>query len=89
MTSAASGEEMFAVYCSSCHGKNAKGGPAPDLTTLAKRNNGQSPAVTIKKTIRGEVRVDSRDPKDMPAWASYSDTSVAEAGLKLMSGSII
>ena len=43
-TSAASGEEMFDVYCAACHGKDAKGnGPAaaelkmppPDLTTLA------------------------------------------------------
>jgi hypothetical protein len=68
MTSAASGEEMFAVYCSSCHGQNAKGGPAPDLATLAKRNNGQFPAVMVKETIPGEARVDPHGPKDMPAW---------------------
>ena len=48
-TSAASGKEMFTQYCASCHGKEAKGdGPAsaalntppPDLTRLAKKNDG-------------------------------------------------
>ena len=69
MTSAASGEEMYAVYCSSCHGRDAKGiGSAPDLTVLARRNNGRFPALQVKETIRGEARVDAHGPKDMPAW---------------------
>jgi mono/diheme cytochrome c family protein len=68
MTSAASGEEMYSVYCSSCHGRDARGVSAPDLTTLAKRNNGQFPTLLVKETIRGETRVDAHGPKDMPAW---------------------
>jgi hypothetical protein len=68
MTSAASGEEMFQVYCSSCHGRDAKGGAGPGLTTLAKRNNGTFPAVMVRDTIRGDARVDGHGPKDMPAW---------------------
>jgi hypothetical protein len=68
MTSASSGEEMYSVYCASCHGREARGGSAPDLTTLAKRNKGTFPTVLVKETIRGEARVDAHGPKDMPAW---------------------
>jgi mono/diheme cytochrome c family protein len=68
MTSAASGEEMYSVYCSSCHGWEAKGVSGPDLTTLAKRNNGKFPALLVKETIRGETRIDGHGPKDMPVW---------------------
>ena len=69
MTSASSGEEMFAVYCSSCHGRDAKGiAQAPDLTVLAKRNDGKFPTLLVKETIRGEARVDAHGPKEMPAW---------------------
>ncbi len=71
MTSASSGEEMFSVYCSSCHGRDAKGiGQAPDLTVLAKRNNGRFPTLLVKETIRGEARVEAHGPKDMPSWGA-------------------
>lgn len=71
MTSASSGEEMFSVYCASCHGRDAKGiGQAPDLTVLAKRNNGLFPTLLVKETIRGEARVDEHGPKEMPAWGT-------------------
>ena len=68
MTSAASGEEMYSVYCSSCHGRDARGVSAPNLTTLSKRNNGKFPTLLVKETIRGEARVDAHGPKDMPVW---------------------
>jgi mono/diheme cytochrome c family protein len=68
MTSAASGEEMYSVYCSSCHGRDARGVSAPDLTTLSKRNNGKFPTLLVKETIRRETRVGAHGPKDMPAW---------------------
>jgi len=68
ITSASSGEEMFAVYCSSCHGASAKGGSGPDLTTLAKRNDGRFPAARVKETIRGDTRLDAHGPSDMPVW---------------------
>jgi hypothetical protein len=68
VTSASSGEEMYGAYCASCHGRDLRGGSAPDLTTLAKRNNGTFPTLMVKETIRGEARVDAHGPKDMPAW---------------------
>jgi len=70
MTSASSGEEMYGAYCSSCHGRDARGGWAPDLTALAKRNNGTFPTVLVKETIRGEARINAHGPKDMPAWGA-------------------
>ena len=69
-TSANSGAEMFAVYCSSCHGREAKGGSGPDLTLLAKRNAGEFPASRVKEVIRGEGRAYAHNFKDMPAWGS-------------------
>jgi cytochrome c553 len=89
MTSASSGEEMASVYCVSCHGRNASGVSAPDLTTLAKRNHGKFPTLLVKETIRGEARVDAMVPKICRFGASRFATSAAGAGLKLMSGSII
>ena len=68
ITSATSGEEMFAAYCSSCHGWWAKGGSGPDLTTLAKRNDGVFPAALVKEVIRGEGRMKPHRPKSMPDW---------------------
>ncbi len=70
MTSASSGEEMYSVYCVSCHGRDAKGVSAPDLTTLAKRNNGKFPTLFVKETIRGETRLDAHGPTDMPVWGT-------------------
>jgi mono/diheme cytochrome c family protein len=74
---------MFQVYCSSCHGRDAKGGSGPNLTTLVKRNDGKFPAVMVRETIRGETRVDAHGPKDIPAWGLE-----ASAGLGIVGGGI-
>jgi hypothetical protein len=47
------------VYCSSCHDRDAKGASGPNLTTLAKWNDGKFPTVMVRETIRGEMRVDA------------------------------
>lgn len=76
-TSAASGKEMYASYCASCHGRDAKGGgpaaPAmkngvPDLTTLAKRNAGKYPELRVQQAIRGDAKLAAHGSKDMPVW---------------------
>ena len=78
-TSAASGEEMYVNYCAVCHGKDGKGaGPAadalkvapPDLTTLAKRNDGKYPALKVASVIRGEADMPAHGSKDMPVWGN-------------------
>jgi mono/diheme cytochrome c family protein len=76
-TSAASGKEMYMRYCAVCHGKDGKGGgpaapalkvPPPDLTTLAKSNDGKFPAAHVSSTISGDVDIPAHGSKDMPVW---------------------
>jgi mono/diheme cytochrome c family protein len=76
-TNPASGQEMFEAYCASCHGKDARGnGPAasamkssvPDITLLAKNNNGSYPSAKIYEVIRGDSALASHGSKDMPVW---------------------
>jgi len=76
-TSANSGSEMYAAYCASCHGKDAKGnGPAapalklppPDLTTLAKRNGGKYPTLRVESILQGRESLVSHGDQEMPVW---------------------
>jgi len=76
-TPAGAGGEMYLNYCASCHGRDGTGsGPVSaalktrttDLTTLAKRNNGEFPAERVKATIRGDLLVVAHGSKDMPVW---------------------
>ena len=78
-TSWASGKQMFDEYCAACHGVKANGkGPAasackvkpPDLTTLAKRNQGKFPynyfyAVLQFGTL---LPTPAHGSADMPVW---------------------
>jgi len=57
------GAGLYAAYCASCHGADARGGSvpidgvvAPDLTVLAKNNRGVYPAVYVMATIDGYAR---------------------------------
>lgn len=80
---AARGRASFNLYCSSCHGKSAKGdGPvaatlktAPtDLTQLALSNGGKFPAGQTYAFIDGRNAVPSHGPGDMPVWGlSFQD----------------
>lgn len=72
-----SGKQMYANYCASCHGMDGKGnGPAapalkdtlPDLTTLAKRENGKYPALHVSQVIKGDTNAPAHGSKDMPVW---------------------
>lgn len=76
-TAPASGSEMYKQYCASCHGQDAKGdGPAaaalkvapPDLTTLAKRNNGKYPASRVASILRGQEQLVAHGNQEMPVW---------------------
>ena len=72
-----SGEQMYANYCASCHGMDGKGnGPAapalkgtlPDLTTLAKRDNGKYPRLHVSHVIKGDANDPAHGTNDMPVW---------------------
>jgi len=71
-----SGADIFKWYCAACHGKNGKGnGPAasdlkvppPDLTTLAKRNNGKFPADYVNRVLTSGIR-EAHGSSQMPVW---------------------
>ena len=77
VTPVGAGDEMFASYCASCHGRDGRGSgpmasalkrPATDLTTLAERNGGEFPAERVKATLRGDLMVGSHGSEDMPVW---------------------
>jgi Cytochrome C oxidase, cbb3-type, subunit III len=76
-TSPVSGSEMYQAYCASCHGPKGLGdGPVapylksalPDLTTLAKQNQGTFPAQRVAQVIRGEVSVKTHGVPEMTVW---------------------
>ncbi len=72
-TSATSGREMYAAYCTMCHGRDGRGtGPAAqgltthptDLTTLARKNGGKYPADHVADVLRSGAH----GSQDMPTW---------------------
>lgn len=70
------GKQEFADNCASCHGTDGKGnGPLgellrkspPDLTQLAKKNQGVLPINRLYAVIDG-AGVPSHGSRDMPVW---------------------
>lgn len=79
-TSPASGPEMYASYCASCHGPKGLGdgpvatqlkGAVPDLTTLSKQNKGVFPKDRVAQVIQGKANVKTHGLQDMPVWGPY------------------
>ncbi|HEV2495716.1 MAG TPA: cytochrome c [Terriglobia bacterium] len=85
------GDKLFQTYCAVCHGKDEKGnGPAapalktapPDLTLLAKNNNGTFPDSRIFHILSNPQQA-VHGSKDMPIWGPIfrgmsSTTSTAQ-----------
>jgi mono/diheme cytochrome c family protein len=76
-TSPAAAQEMYTSYCAACHGKTGKGdGPAaralrvspPDLTKLAKQNNGKYPSSHVAAILEGKVQLTAHGSQEMPVW---------------------
>ena len=72
-----SGAAMYKQYCAVCHGTSGKGdGPAvpalktppPDLTTLAKRNNGKYPDDRVTSVLKFGTKTPAHGSADMPIW---------------------
>jgi mono/diheme cytochrome c family protein len=71
------GAPLYRMYCAACHGTAAKGdGPAapalktppPDLTVLAKNNNGKFPVLQVMHVLENGVDLTAHGSKDMPIW---------------------
>jgi len=71
------GKAEFQSSCASCHGTDAKGNgpvsvqlktPPPDLTVLAKQNNGVFPTDAVYDTIYGSKPIPAHGTREMPIW---------------------
>ncbi len=72
------GKLEYESACAVCHGLNGKGDdgplkellvkPVPNLTVVAKNNNGVFPFDRVYKIIDGREEVKSHGPRDMPIW---------------------
>lgn len=80
------GKQLYARYCSACHGEGGKGDgvvsqfmrPKPaDLTQLAKRAGGKYPFYEVVQTIDGRETLRAHGDPDMPVWG---ELFVAEEG---------
>ena len=69
----------YQASCEVCHGSRAKGdGPlkeelkahVPDLTVLAKHNNGTFPFDRVVQAIDGRQQIRAHGPRDMPVWGN-------------------
>ena len=71
------GSYTYHTYCASCHGARGKGdGPLaenlrsrpPDLTQLARENDGKYPAEMVRQVIDGRKPIAGHGGPDMPVW---------------------
>ena len=71
------GQELFMRFCASCHGASGMGdGPVsdavaatvPDLTRLARRNDGQLDEEKLSEIIDGRSVVIAHGTRYMPVW---------------------
>ncbi|MBN9004911.1 MAG: cytochrome c [Rhizobiales bacterium] len=71
------GKSEFQSSCASCHGMDGKGkGPvsnqlkilSPDLTMLAKNNNGVFPTDSVYEIIDGSRTMPGHGTREMPIW---------------------
>ena len=71
------GAELYARFCEACHGPQGYGdGPVakalavavPDLTRIARRNEGRFPADRVREVIDGREVVVAHGTRYMPVW---------------------
>ena len=71
------GKSEFQSSCASCHGADGKGKgpvgallkvPPPDLTMLARNNNGIFPTNAVYESISGLKTIPAHGTREMPIW---------------------
>jgi mono/diheme cytochrome c family protein len=71
------GKAAYLSSCAACHGADGKGDgilssvlkvPPADLTTLARRNNGEFPITAVNEIIDGRTFIAAHGNREMPIW---------------------
>jgi mono/diheme cytochrome c family protein len=71
------GKLEYLSSCAACHGEDGKGNgvlasvlkvPAPDLTTLSRRNDGHFPLAAVTEIIDGRTLIAAHGTREMPIW---------------------
>jgi len=84
------GKPVFARYCTSCHGVEARGDgpsasalrvPPADLTRIAQRRQGEFPTAEVGRFIDGRFDLPSHGTRDMPIWGTRLAHDIPEPGL--------
>ena len=91
------GEDRFLRQCGICHGVDGSGAGAfsellvvspPDLTTLAKSNDGHFPFKKIHKIIDGRDLPLAHGTGTMPIWGERYEHSVPDRNETIIAGRI-
>jgi mono/diheme cytochrome c family protein len=88
-----SGAQLYQRFCASCHGEKGYGdGPVsqsftvmvPDLTRIAKRQNGVYPEEKVRQIIDGRQLMRAHGSRTMPVWGYefQSQNDATESGAK-------
>jgi mono/diheme cytochrome c family protein len=96
-----SGSYTYRTYCATCHGEKGKGdGPLaeslrfhpPDLTQMAKQNDGDYPSDLVRQIIDGRQPIEGHGGPDMPVWGDAfknSETGYDDEKVKLKIDSVV
>ena len=85
--SVAKGRVTYRIYCSNCHGEEARGDgslaallttPPTDLTRLAQKHDGTYPTEQVRESIDGSHRVKGHGLEEMPVWGDVFQVTVVE-----------
>jgi mono/diheme cytochrome c family protein len=81
----------YETSCASCHGKSGKGdGPVaaelrtrpPDLTILARKNDGVFPGEVLYQIIDGRKTIRAHGTYEMPVWGFVFQSASGDEAIK-------
>ena len=85
------GRQLYLKYCSACHGEAGKGDgvvsqlmrPAPpDLTQIAKKENGKFPFYDVIRQIDGRETLRAHGNSNMPVWGEVFQADQGDSPAK-------